>query len=394
MTPSLFPRRCATLRRGARRAFPPLLLLSAFAARPAVAAEPASPAPGPAPITSTQATCELLEARAAAEATLEMSPSIYASAATSVFEPQFAQELGSRDLTPRFRFGLGFRPSRFRQGRLRLREARLECQQATVLATVHRDADGSLVVADQLAHRAMADVLAAEIEQARGIAARLRDRLTTHRATLTQVHAVELKVAALEEQQARTKAAIVDSPPSPPRVHDATAQLDALSQTERELLDVQAKMRRSRAWDIRLVGGYESIVGVRQALPIFGLATVEWRPASLQQAKWERRARAAQAKAALVRRQQATAKRQTDLDVVRQELASTRERLAAAATLDRDLAQRHTFLLGLAGDDAAAFADQVLLDRAGVKAKVAFLQARAASLANSEQRLVAGLSTP
>ncbi|MGZ3458278.1 MAG: hypothetical protein ACXU86_07175 [Archangium sp.] len=265
-------------------------VLSGLGAGAARAQEPAGEARAP-------GYCAFVRGVGDAESAVLLAPDVFASVGVVN-----AGEAGGSDgvplgkPTPRLTAGLDYDFVGLYRGLAMRRRAEAECERYRALsglqAAVKRGGD----VGAEAALAARAQVLETALPQAEQLLAALRDDVKEGRATVEELNALqlrldELRALAHETEKERERLAALP--------HSAERPLSSLLQELRAADDrvegESAALRSASGWRVRLRGGYDELLHVKQEVPLFGMLTVTynlgnpWQPSANARAREGRR---------------------------------------------------------------------------------------------------------
>jgi hypothetical protein len=203
-----------------------------------------------------------------------------------------------------------------------------------------------------------------------------RAALAAFQATAAEVDATALRVDALRKAVAETSSELASLPevsgPSLPDLleHQVGAELRA------EHLD--ARLRRSAAFEFRLSGGYDRIYGVEQKLPLHALVSMRFDLGWFFQRGADRRAAAA--REASLRGGDPGATLDRVVHALHAQLDAARVRLTETGVLLTDLEARLRDVSAISGTKARGYADLLWFDAIRIRAEHAYFEAHVAEL--------------
>jgi len=364
-----------------------LLVASTAHAQPLPSSSP-SPMTGEAAATAPRTSvdedargyCELVSGVAASESALLVAPSIFG----SVGVVSGADATGTASSLPpyaRVQAGASYSLGALSHGMALRSAAAAECRRYRAESRVRAFIEGNLHGRSATALSAKARTLEAALPRAEDMVKELVLDVAAARATIDDLQAVEMRADAM-----RTA------------LHDARAELDAAAGTvlpptgplerilrERDQAESaaqhrEAAVRRAKAWDVSVRGGYDQIFGVSSHTPVFGMATLTVNVGALFQGGAERRAE--EGRSAWVRGQvEGTDERASlSLQRLRALRSSERARLAEVETLDKELEERAHTMESMTGERAKAYSRTLWFDQVRVRAERAYLVAHVREL--------------
>src|SRR5690606_17563650 len=184
---------------------------------------------------------------------------------------------GQRDVTPRFRVGLGFSLTDWWRAGLVEERAQSACalyQAQTRLRTPASDVEALSL--DGWKQKVM--LLGSALRQAKTLLDRSDASLSRGDRTIVEHLAVLGDYQALEQELARaevevSRLALVNAP-----VALDTESLDGLRASVAGMERVEGALRRNKTIAVDLEGGYDEIIGTAQRLPVYGQVNVTFRP--------------------------------------------------------------------------------------------------------------------
>lgn len=260
--------------------------------------------------------------------------------------------------------------------------ARAECRRYQAISELHAFLESNKEGRTRSSLDAKLRVVDEAVPKAEAMLAAAKGALEQSRATVEQVHALELRVDALRSLAAETRAerdamARAPQPPARPITDVLLARDEAEAEAERH----EAHVRESRAWDVSVRGGYDQIFGTSASYtPLFGLVTVTANVGGLFQPAAEDRALAG--RVAWARRQIEGADDRVEQYVARLRAlrASDRKRLEDTRALLDDVETRWKALQALPGDRVVEVAQYVWFDLVRLRAEHAYLTTHVADL--------------
>jgi hypothetical protein len=335
--------------------------------------------------------CEYVAGIADSDSALDMSPTLFATAglvpsveATTV--PGGGQTVSSGGTllgpTKRVIAGANYSFSGLYRGVQMRSGARAECRRYQAISELHAFLESNKEGRTRASLDAKLRVVEEALPKAEAMLAAARGALQQSRATIEQVHALELRVDALRSLAAETRAerdamARAPQPPARPITDVLLARDEAEAEAERH----EAHVRESRAWDVSVRGGYDQIFGTSASYtPLFALVTVTANVGGLFQPAAEDRA--LEGRVAWSRRQVEGADDRVEQYVARLRALrdSDRKRLEDTRILLDDLEGRWRSLQALPGDRVVEVAQYVWFDLVRTRAEHAYLTTHLADL--------------
>ena len=319
--------------------------------------------------------CDWVEGVAASESALLFSPAVFASLGFLDQGPiAIAPEATGDDM--RITAGVSYRITGVIEGIAVRRRARAECRRHRALARV----------GDATLRRAL-EARAAVLEEALGRSDRLLDRterdLAGRRVTAQDATALRLRVDELRARAARTRAEIaaLGAPGGGGEGEgDAGGALLAYHQADREVARQEARLRRTRAFDLSVRAGYDAFTGPidDDESPLFAVVQVGVNLGALLPGGAEERA--ASGRRRFIEEERGGAA-EPSLRALRVLAAEQRRRAEQTAVLVADLEKQLADLEQVGGDTGRRFRDTVWFELVKVRAEHAYLRAHAAGLA-------------
>jgi hypothetical protein len=224
-------------------------------------------------------------------------------------------------------------------------------------------------------------VLEAALPTAERILEEMRSLVNLHLATVEEVNATTLRVEGMRAEIGswRARAAAIG------RKHGVSPQpvaelMRAYREAVAELARFEARVRRSRRWDLSARAGYDRFFGVRDGVPIFGSVTLSFSPGSLTQPSVERQAELGRVGWAALGIEGVHDRSALLMSRLRVLMEAQAQRQRENAVLLADLEARHRALEAVQGDSVRAFRDYVWFDLTRLRAEDAYLRAQLAEL--------------
>jgi hypothetical protein len=194
--------------------------------------------------------------------------------------------------TPRLTAGLDYDFAGLYRGLSIRRRAEAECERYRALSALRAAAKRGTDVGAEAALAARAQVLEAALPEAEQLLASLREDVREGRATVEELNALQLRLDGLralahETAKERERLAALPRPAERP----LSTWLQDFRTADDRVEAESAGLRRASAWTVRLRGGYDELITVRQDMPLFGALTVSYNLGSLWQPSANARAR-------------------------------------------------------------------------------------------------------
>ena len=311
--------------------------------------------------------CDHVEGVAAADATLLMTPEVFGSVGY-VEEPQTGGVEGGDGL--RLVAGIRYSLGDFVEASATKKRARADCRRHKALAAVEG-------VSTYKALSARAAVLEDAMTEADRLLDDANDDLKQHRATAQEVDATRLRVDALRELAADTRAEL-DKLPQPEEGTSLEGALGDYYRADAEMERQEAKLRSASAWDVNVRVGYDQFVDVADDSPFFAVLSLSVDLGWLVQGKYNKKA--AEGRKRAIREEHGAA--HTDLTASRLKSLLEREetREQETAVLLEDLEKQLKTLKKLGGDEGKRYREVVWFEYVQTKADHAYYEAHVATL--------------
>lgn len=330
------------------------------------------------PPAMAQGACEHASGVAESQASLLMSPEVFAS--LGVVSASFNdQGLGSP--TPRLLIGADYSVSKLVQGLTLEQRARVECDRARALAAL----TPAIAQGDELgllpALRARAQVLHDVLPQAMTLAHEVQVEVQDGRASREELDAISQRLDALQRLTHQTDADQARLAQSPTlSAQEFRTALAAYREADVRFESLNGSLRAQTAWDVGVRGGYERLFDVKQSVPLFGMITLSYNLGGLFQASANRRAvEGVRTMDAVDPAGVGTQVRQL-LGALEAQLAAERSRLNETHTRLADLAGQWDELGRIQTHQVDRFRRAVFFELAQTRADVAFLESHVRSL--------------
>lgn len=285
--------------------------------------------------------------------------------------------------TPRVTAGLSYSLSGVYRGTLIRKRSQVECDRARAAVTLERMAQWGPDLFSPEALDARSAVLAALLPEGEQRVKALREAVNEGQASVDELHALDVRLDALRAQvhaTAEERARLQALPPVTPSA--AFAARGQLVQAEDHLEQVEASIRTSQAWEVRLRGGYDQLIGADQGVPLFGTVLVTYNLGNWWQRSANERARESRLRWAAEDRAGPHQKVGQLLLSLKTQLAAEEARLAEVQLLWTDV---HTQLEGLAALATSAvrrYRDTLWFEQARLSVERAYLQRHVELLRN------------
>jgi hypothetical protein len=328
--------------------------------------------------------CAFVRGVGDAESAVLLAPDVFAS--VGVVNAGEAGDGGGVPLggpTPRITAGLNYDLVGLYRGLAIRRRAEAECERYRAMSALQSAVKRGPDVGAEAALAARAQVLEAALPEAEQLLASLREDVKAGRATVEELNALQLRLDGLralahETRKERERLAAL---PRPTEQRPVSAWLQELRAADDRVEQESGSLRRASAWNVRLRGGYDELVNVRQDVPLFGMLTVSYNLGSLWQPAANARAREGRRLAL-----------EEDVEGVSQEVARLLRELRAAHGADearlREVSVLVTDLEGQLKDIQAMetakvrrYRDYLVLELARLRAEQAWLRAHVSELA-------------
>jgi hypothetical protein len=337
----------------------------------------------PASAADEPAWCEFVRGVTDAEAAVLLGPEIFASAgAVNAGEATGGSggvPLGSP--TPRLTAGVGYDLVGAYRGVTLRRRAEAECQRHRALSALQAALQAGPDIGAAPALAARRRVLETAIPEGERLIESLRADLREGRATVEELNVLQIRLDALRALMSETLREQGRLERLPTRLQrPLSALLEELRAADDSIEQISGRLRRAEAWKLRVQGGYDELIDVRQERPLFGMLTVSYNLGGLWQPSANERARQA--------RQRASSEDIEGLpqqvERLLQELHATRAaeeaRLREVSVLVGDLEGQLQTLQALETVKVRRFHDYLVLELARLRAEQAWLRAHLESL--------------
>lgn len=241
--------------------------------------------------------CAFVRGVGDAEAAVLLAPNVFASAGlVNAGDAGWSEGGPLGGPTPRLIMGVDYDFVGLYRGLSIRRRAEAECERYRALSALQAAAKRGADVGAEAALAARAQVLEAALPEAGQLLASLREEVKEGRATVEELNALQLRLDGLrslayETAKERERLAALPRPTERPL---STWLQDFRAADERVEAEA-ASQRSASAWTVRLRGGYDELINVRQDMPVFGALTVSynlgnlWQPSANARAKEGRR---------------------------------------------------------------------------------------------------------
>jgi hypothetical protein len=325
--------------------------------------------------------CQWLEgAAAAASAPLTMPDLFAAVGAVDAGSATGGSAIGTPGL--KLQAGLGYSFSDLLKGRGLRRQALAECRRHRSGEALRTALRSGADVGEAQALAARAAVLEEVIPKGVALVAALREDVRAQRVTLEELNAAELRLDGLRALAGQTRLARERILARTQAVggQDLAGSLRAYRDADREVERIAGGLRRTSAWDLRLHGGLEQVVGPGPAqFPLFALATLTYNLGALRQDKAN--ALAAAGRLAWSGSDLAGGRGMDELLAEARAIQATeKSRLAEVEVLKRDLEQQLAVVQAVESAQVRRYRDFVWFELARVRAEHAYLDAHVREL--------------
>jgi len=350
-------------------------VLASLGAGAARAQEPAGEAKDP-------GFCAFVRGVGDAEAAVLVAPDLFASVGlVNAGEAGGAAGVPLGGPTPRITAGLSYDVVGLYRGLTLRRRAEAECERYRALSALQAAVKRGPDVGAEAALAERARVLEGALPEAEQLLASLRVDVKEGRATVEELNALQLRLdglRALAHETARERERLAALPR--PAERPLSTWLQELRAADDRVEEESAGLRRATAWSVRLRGGYDELINVRQDVPLFGVLTVSYNLGSLWQPAANARAREGRRLAL-----------EEDVQGVSQEVGRLVRELRATHGMEETRLREVTVLVGdLEGQlkDLQAmetakvrrYRDYLVLELARLRAEQAWLKAHVAEL--------------
>ncbi len=326
--------------------------------------------------------CAFVRGVGDAESAVLLAPDVFAS--VGVVNAGEAGDGGGVPLggpTPRITAGLNYDVVGLYRGLAIRRRAEAECARYRAISALQAAVKRGPDVGAEAALAARAQVLEGALPEAEQLLASLREDVKQGRATVEELNALQLRLdglRALAHETARERERLAALPR--PAERPLSTWLQELRAADDRVEQESGSLRRASAWNVRLRGGYDELVNVRQDVPLFGMLTVSYNLGSLWQPAANARAREGRRLAL-----------EEDVEGVSQEVAQLLRELRATHGADearlREVSVLVTDLEGQLKDLQAMetakvrrYRDYLVLELARLRAEQAWLKAHVTEL--------------
>jgi hypothetical protein len=194
--------------------------------------------------------------------------------------------------TPRLTAGLEYDLVGLYRGLGIRRRAEAECERYRALSALRAAVKRGPDVGAEAALAARAQVLEAMLPEAEQLLKSLAEDVKEGRATVEELNALRLRMdglRALAHETAKERERLATLPR--PAERPLSTYLGEMRAADDRVEEESAGLRRASAWTVRLRGGYDELINVRQDVPLFGMLTVSYNLGSLWQPSANARAR-------------------------------------------------------------------------------------------------------
>ncbi len=274
-----------------------------------------------------------------------------------------APEATSDDL--RLTAGVAYSLGNLYQAGLTRDRARADCRRFHALQDVR---DARL----QRALRARLEVLDSSLTEAGEMLARAADDLSARRATVQEVTATRMRIRALRELAATTRAELSTLPASSA---SSSGALAALYRADADVESYDGRLRRARSWDVSVRAGYDAfLTSDADDSPFFAVAIASFNLGWLLQGSANERAAAGRRR--LLRDEPNPEARES----LQSLFVDQQQRLTETGALLEELETQLEQLTRIGGESSRRLRRTVWFEWVEVKAEHAYLEAHVASL--------------
>lgn len=359
-----------------------VLVLLAARTPAAHAEQPTEPATPDASVEQRAAGyCDWVQGLGDAEAALELAPEVFGSfGVVNTGEAEGGVPLGKPKL--RVTAGLSYDFVGLYRGHKIHRRAAAECRRHQALSSLQAAVRQGMGLGEDSALEARARVLQDALPRAEELVNALRTDLRDGRATLEELNAMQVRLDNLRSLSTDTALARerLASRPEFPRGQRLEPLLEELRAADDAVEVATGSLRRAKAWELSVRGGYDEVFDVEQEVPLFGQVMLTYDLGHLWQGKANARARDG--------RRRSTA---NDVDGVHQKISEllvelrsrhrTEEaRLREVSALVSDLEGQLREVEALQTREIRRFRDYLLLELARLRAEQAYLTAHVEAL--------------
>lgn len=324
--------------------------------------------------------CRYVRGAATSEAALLFAPELFATAgAFQIAEGDTGTAFGE----PRVRITLGAEASLkdIFQGVAVKQRAEAECRRWRAMNVLEGALKAGTGIGAEAALAARARVLEVALPLLGERLGQLRDQVKLANATIEELDAAQLRADNLRDLYART---VIDRTRASGQAAPTGKLADLLGEyraADDEVERLEGRLRKNDAWDLRVRGGYDEIVGVDQDLPVFGALTLSYDLGNLWQHGADRRARVGRREWVREEADGVDSRIEGLLGELRATYDVERVRLDQVETLKRDLEAQLVAVDSMQTSQVRRFRDYLLFELTKVRAEHAYLHEHVAALA-------------
>ncbi|MCE9671377.1 hypothetical protein LY474_26585 [Myxococcus stipitatus] len=325
--------------------------------------------------------CDMVRGVGDAEAALELAPEVFGSfGAVNTGEAEGGTALGKPKL--RITAGLSYDFVGIYRGRTLRQRAQAECRRHQALSALQSAVRQGTGLGEEEALQARAQALQESLPRAEQLIATLREDLQSGKATLEELNAAQVRLDHLralhtDTHLARERLAALPRLPAGQKLETLLADLRAADDA---VEDHSGSLRRARAWELSIRGGYDEVFDIDQDVPLFGQVMLTYDLGHLWQGHANARAREGRRRS-LVEEVDGAPLRVAELLVeLRARMRAEDARLREVTTLISDLEGQLREVEALQTREIRRFRDYLLLELARLRAERAYLGAHVESL--------------
>ncbi|MCP3060205.1 hypothetical protein LXT21_15585 [Myxococcus sp. K38C18041901] len=325
--------------------------------------------------------CDWVQGMGEAEAALELAPEVFGSfGAVNTGEAEGGTALGKPKL--RVTAGLSYDFVGLYRGRTIHRRAAAECRRHQALSSLQAAVRQGSGLGEDSALEARARVLQEALPRAEALVTTLRDDLKEGRATLEELNAVQVRLDHLRSLSTDTALARerLAARPVFARGQRLEALLEELRAADDAVESEVGGLRRARAWQLSVRGGYDEVFDVDQDVPLFGQVMLTYDLGHLWQGKANARARDGRRRATLHDVEGMNQQVSELLVELRSRHRTEEARLREVTALVTDLEGQLRDVEALQTREIRRFRDYLLLELARLRAEQAYLTAHVEAL--------------
>lgn len=348
----------------------------------ALAAPPDASSPPDARIEERAAGyCDWVKGLGDAEAALELAPEVFGSfGAVNTGEAEGGTALGKPKL--RVTAGLSYDFVGLYRGHKIHRRAAAECRRHQALSSLQAAVRQGTGLGEDSALEARARVLQDALPRAEALVTALRTDLRDGRATLEELNAVQVRLDHLRALSTDTALARerLASRPAFPQGQRLESLLEELRAADDAVEVATGSLRRARAWELSVRGGYDEVFDLDQDVPLFGQVMLTYDLGHLWQGKANARAREGRRRSTLHEVVGVHQEVSELLVELRSRHRTEEARLREVSALVSDLEGQLKEVEALQTREIRRFRDYLLLELARLRAEQAYLTAHVEAL--------------